>query len=116
MATAAAQSVKSVDAGVTTSGRNEDYWGQRRTALYRVQGPAVAGSSGIAFDPRTVGFDRPVAAVFLTTRKPQSGNDYRAASYDATAKAIIVWDFTDGDVGTGDDMSALFIDVLVISE
>jgi hypothetical protein len=116
MATAAAQSVTAVYAGAKTTGRNEDYWGNRRVALYRVQGPATAGADGIVFDPRAQGFDRPVASVFLTTHKCQSGNDYRATLYDFTAKTILVNDFTDSDAGTGDDMSALFIDVLVISE
>ena len=118
MATANPTAVTSVfpPAGAQSSGRNEDVWGRRRIGLYRVQGPSSSGASGIVFDPVAHGFQGPVAAVFLSTRIPASGNRYEARAYDYANKVIRVWDLTDGDEPAGDDQSALYIDVLVVGE
>lgn len=96
-----------------TSGRNEDVWGARRIGLYRVTLDSSYTSGGEAFDPRSYGFDRPVAAVFITPQKVTATIDY-VFTYDYVNKKIFA---TDAGAESGaDDLSTVVLDILVISE
>jgi len=107
--------VSSVDAGTKTSGRNEDYWGNRRVALYRVTPDPTANVGGVSFDARKFGFDRPVAAVFVNVRYNSTDKNRYTWQYDATNKKLVQYDNTDNDDGNGDTIASV-LDVLVISE
>lgn len=112
----AASSVTSVNAGVTTSGRNEDVWGARRVGLYRFTPSTSYPTGGEPFDPRAFGFDKPVASVFLTVRSVAAAVT-RRFEYDFAAKTIkAVVTSTGAEVAAAQDLSTVVIDVLVVSE
>lgn len=112
----AASSVTSVNAGVTTSGRNEDIWGTRRVGLYRFTPSTSYATGGEAFDPIAFGFQGPVATVFLTVRSV-AGAITRRFEYDFAAKKIkAIVTSTGAEVAAAQDLSTVLIDVLVIGE
>lgn len=111
-----AVTVTSVNAGVTTSGRNEDSWGARRVGLYRVTLDNSYLAGGVAFDPRLFGFDKPVAAVFSDVRKV-AATVGKSFMYDYVNKKVVATvDSTGVEVANAVDLSTVVIDVIVVSE
>lgn len=99
-----------------TTGRQLDVFGARRVGLFRVANTGTYAAGGIAFDPRSYGFDRPVGAVFLTERYV-AASATRHFKYDHVNKKIIGYVTSTGvEIANGQDLSTIVFDVLVVSE
>jgi hypothetical protein len=102
-----------------TTGRNHDVWGAREVGLYRVTLTNSAPAGGFTFDPKTYGFQGVVAAVFVTKHILVGSNATMRYQffYDFVNKKIVPADTTDAyDDATGDDLSLVILDVLVVGE
>jgi hypothetical protein len=120
MADITASNVKNVSGSNETTGRNHDIWGTREVGLYRVTLTNSAPAGGFTFDPKTFGFQGIVAAVFISSHllvaNFASLSRY-SFKYDFVGKKIVPVDATDAnDDATGDDLSSIILDVLVIGE
>lgn len=112
-------SVTPIYAGAVTSGRNEDVWGARRVGLYRIVLSNSAPAGGYTFDPRTYGFDKPVAFIEIHKRLlvANVAKQRYGFIYDYVNKKIVPTDATDSyDDASGDDLSTITLDVIVYSE
>lgn len=105
--------VATLNAGTTIDGRARDIWGTRTVGLFQVTMDSSYTSGGEAFDPRSYGFDKPVAGVFLSPR-------YVAAAvgatfqYDHANKKIL--SFCGADESGAVNLSTVVLDVIVVSE
>jgi hypothetical protein len=114
-----AVTVVPVSSATKTSGRNEDVWGNRRIALYRVTLSSSAPAGGFTFDPKTYGFQGIPAAVFFTRHilVANVANARYDFFYDFVNKKIVPLDATDSyDDAAADDLSTVILDVLVVGE
>ena len=78
-----------------------------------------APAGGFTFDPKKYGFQGIVAAVFVTPHIPVANvaNQRYRFIYDYVNKKIVPTDATDSyDDASGDDLSSVTVDVLVIGE
>ena len=99
-----------------TDGRQVDVFGARRVGLYRVINAGTYAAGGIAFDPTTFGFDRPVAAIWLSEREV-AASVTRHWKYDYVAKKIIGFVTSTGvEIAAGQDVSTIQFDALVVGE
>lgn len=109
-------SVTGINAGTTRSGRAEDIWGSRRVGMYQVTMDSSYLTGGELFDPRAFGFDKPVAAVFLSVHSVAAAVT-RRFEYDFVNKTIKgVVTSTGAEIASGQDLSTIVIDALVIGE
>jgi hypothetical protein len=94
-------------------------WGAREVGLWRVSLTSSAPAGGFTFDPKTYGFQGVVGTV-LTFKHILVANVALMRYgfiYDYVNKKIVPTDATDSyDDASGDDLSGIALDVLVISE
>lgn len=111
-----AVTVTPVCASESRSGRNEDVWGTRRVGVYRVTFDSSYLTGGEPFDPRAVGFQAPVASVFVTKRHVAASIDW-IVQYDFANKTLFVTvGSTGAQVASTTDLSTLVVDVIVVSD
>ena len=115
----AASNVTNVSGSNETTGRNHDVWGAREVGLYRVTLTSSAPAGGFTFDPKTYGFQGVVAAVRISRHilVANAATMRYLFFYDFVNKKIVPADITDAfDDATGDDLSTVILDVIVIGE
>lgn len=112
-----AATVKNISAGTTeTKGRTLEVFGTRRVGLFQLTLSSSYSTGGEAFDPRSFGFDKPVAAVFLTVHSV-AASVTRRFEYDYANKKVIGFVTSTGvEIAAGQNLSTILVDVLVISE
>ena len=114
-----AASVTTIGGANPPSGRSSDRWGAREIGLYRVTLTNSAPAGGFTFDPNTYGFQGVVGAVFIQKHILVGSiavGRYQYV-YDYVNRKILPLDSTDSfDDGSGDDMSLVILDLLVVSE
>lgn len=99
-----------------TTGRTLDDFGARRVGLFRVTNAGTYAAGGIDFDPRSFGFDMPVATIFLSEREV-AASVTRHWKYDYVNKKIIGFVTSTGvEIANGQDVSTIVFDALVFGE
>lgn len=99
-----------------TEGRSEDVWGRRRVGLYRVTMDSSYVTGGEPFDPIAFGFQGPVAAVFISTRKVAVSVDTKF-DYDFVNETIFGTVLSTGvQIANATDLSTVVLDVVVVGE
>ena len=104
--------------GAATVGRNIYAEGNRIVGKFRVTLKDLYGTGGVAFDPATNGFPRPVAEVVFSPHLAVANIALLryTPSYDFVNKTITLFDQTDHDEPNGDDITGLVLDVTVYSD
>lgn len=99
-----------------TTGRKEDIWGTRRIGLYRVTLDASYVTGGEPWNPNTEGFQGPVAAVIISTRKVAVTVDTKF-DYDFVNKKIFGTVLSSGvEIANAVDLSTVVLDIIVLGE
>ena len=120
----AASTTGYANGSTVTTGRNGDRWGGHEVGLYKVTLTSSYNATGYTWDPKTFGFQGVVGAVFITPH--QTVANFQSATtgfglrysfaFDYVNKRIVAFDRTDSDDPSGDDLSTIVLDILVISE
>lgn len=115
-----AASVTNVSSSSTkTTGRNREVWGTREIGLFQIVLTSSAPAGGFTFDPKTYGFQSVVGAVFIERKRlvANVANARYAFMYDYVNKKIVPLDATDSfDDASGDDLSGITLNVMVVGE
>jgi hypothetical protein len=116
-----AADVTNLHSGTTvTTGRKRDVWGAHEVGLYRIALSSSAPAGGFSFDPKTYGFQGIPGAVFIE-RAAVVANATTLYNfqffYDYVNKKIIPGEVDDSyNDGSGEDLSTIWLNVLVVSE
>ncbi len=110
----AASDVTNPHSGSTvTTGRTHDVWSAHEVGLYRIALSSSAPAGGFTFDPKTYGFQGVPGMVFIERA-------FLVANV-AQARYSFFYDYANkytrgATDGSGDDLSTIWLNVLVISE
>ena len=103
---------------VIPTGRFRDVFGAHEVLLAKVTLTSSAPAGGFSWDPKTFGFENVPGMVIITPHILVANNARMRYLffYDYVNKKIIAFDRTDSDDPSGDDLSTIILDILVVAE